>query len=107
MGQVTLVRKVPPACFRPVPRVDSAVVEIVLTRNLHLMETPLWSGLLHAGFRQRRKTLVNNLKGFCGCDDWRPMLDEIAVNPKIRAEDLTGDEWLLLYAACAKKFGSA
>ena len=97
MGRSTLVRRVPPSCFRPVPRVDSAVVEIELNRNLHLMKTPLWSDLLHAGFRQRRKTLLNNLKGFEGVEDWRPLLGEASIDPKIRAEDLSGDEWLRLY----------
>ena len=38
MGTVERVRRVPPSCFRPRPRVDSAVIEIVLSRNFHLME---------------------------------------------------------------------
>jgi 16S rRNA (adenine1518-N6/adenine1519-N6)-dimethyltransferase len=98
MGQVTLVRRVPPSCFRPMPRVDSAVVEIQLRHNFHLMETSFWSDLLHAGFRQRRKTLFNNLKDFAGIRDWRPLLDNAGLDPKIRAEDLSGEEWLRLYS---------
>ena len=98
MGKATLVRRVPPSCFRPMPRVESAVVEIKLWRNFHLMETPFWSGLLHAGFRQRRKTLLNNLKDFAGIHDWRPLLDGAGLDPKIRAEDLNGREWLQLYS---------
>jgi 16S rRNA (adenine1518-N6/adenine1519-N6)-dimethyltransferase len=99
MGTTTLVRRVPPSCFRPAPRVDSALVEIELGRNLFLMENSLWSDLLHAGFRQRRKTLFNNLKGFRGLEDWRPLLDDAKLDPKIRAEDLSGEEWLRLYDA--------
>jgi 16S rRNA (adenine1518-N6/adenine1519-N6)-dimethyltransferase len=98
MGKVTLVRRVPPSCFRPMPRVYSAVVEIQLRRNLHLMETSFWSDLLHAGFRQRRKTLVNNLKDFAGIGDWRPLLDEAELDLKIRGEDLRGEEWLRLHS---------
>ena len=98
MGEVTLVRRVPPGCFRPVPRVDSAVVEIVLSRNFNLMRDSLWSDLLHAGFRQRRKTLVNNLKGFRNMADWAPVLREIGLDVRIRAEDLSSDEWLKLYS---------
>jgi len=97
MGSVTLVRGVPPTCFRPVPRVDSAILEIALTGNFHLMRSPLWSDLLHASFRQRRKTLVNNLKGFAGIEDWRPLLEEARIQQKIRAEDLSVEEWLSLY----------
>jgi len=99
MGEIAIVRKVPPTCFRPMPRVESAVVKITLTRNLHLMRNALWSDLLHAGFRQRRKTLVNNLKGFGGVEDWLPVLDSYGIEPKIRAEDLSGEEWLKLYTA--------
>jgi 16S rRNA (adenine1518-N6/adenine1519-N6)-dimethyltransferase len=98
MGKVTLVRRVPPSCFRPMPRVDSAVVEIELQRNFHLMENSFWSDLLHAGFRQRRKMLLNNLKDFAGIGDWRPLLDDAGLDPKIRGEDLSGQEWLRLYA---------
>ena len=99
MGDVAVVRKVPPTCFRPMPRVDSAVVKITLLRNLHLMQSSLWSDLLHAGFRQRRKMLVNNLKGFSGVENWSPVLESCGIELKIRAEDLSGEEWLRLYSA--------
>lgn len=97
MGEVTLVRRVPPGCFRPIPRVDSAVVEIVLKHNFFLMQDSLWSDLLHTAFRQRRKTLLNNLKDFHDIDDWRPILAETGVDARIRAEDLSTEQWLRLY----------
>jgi 16S rRNA (adenine1518-N6/adenine1519-N6)-dimethyltransferase len=102
MGEVAIIRKVPPTCFRPMPRVDSSIVKITLSRNLHLMQDSLWSDLLHAGFRQRRKTLVNNLKSFGGVKDWLPMLESFGIEPKIRAEDLSGEEWLKLYSTIEK-----
>lgn len=97
MGQVKLVRKVPPTCFRPVPRVDSAVVEIALNRNLDLMTDSLWSDLLHAAFRQRRKTLINNLKLFRPDAPWQNILETATIDPKTRAEDLSCEAWLVLY----------
>ena len=104
MGETTTIRGVPPTCFRPMPRVDSSVVKIELTRNIHLMQDTLWGNLLLAGFRQRRKTLINNLKGFCnsGVKDWHPVLESAGIEPKIRAEDLSGEEWLKLYSAFQK-----
>jgi 16S rRNA (adenine1518-N6/adenine1519-N6)-dimethyltransferase len=104
MGETSVVRKVPPACFRPVPRVESALVEIRLTQNLHLTRDSRWSGLLHAGFRQRRKTLVNNLKNFNpkdfgGVKEWLFRLEQLGIDPRTRAEDLSGEEWLNLYNA--------
>jgi 16S rRNA (adenine1518-N6/adenine1519-N6)-dimethyltransferase len=108
MGETTLVRKVPPTCFRPAPRVDSALVEIRLTRNFHLMQDSRWSNLLHAGFRQRRKTLVNNLKnsGLESSADsgaWACRLERLGIDPRTRAEDMSGEEWLRLYSDLDKK----
>ena len=107
MGEVRLVRKVPPTCFRPVPRVDSAIVEIRLERNLDLTDDSLWSDLLHAGFRQRRKTLLNNLKGFQGIPDWTCRFENLGLDVKIRAEDLRGEEWLEVYGCVKDALGSA
>ena len=105
MGAVERVRRVPPSCFRPRPRVDSAVIEIVLSRNFHLMEDGLWSGLLHRAFAQRRKTLFNNLKGFEGLEDWEGRLREAGIDPRSRAEDLEGDAWLSLYGTLRTSLG--
>ena len=105
MGTVERVRRVPPSCFRPRPRVDSAVIEIVLSRNFHLMEDGVWSALLHRAFAQRRKTLLNNLKGLSlgfGLGDgdaaaWEALLEAADIDPRSRAEDLPGTDWLRLY----------
>ena len=105
MGAVERVRRVPPSCFRPRPRVDSAVVEIVLSRNFHLMEDALWSDVLHRAFAQRRKTLFNNLKGFAGFEGWESLLEEAEVDPRSRAEDLGGEDWLRLYGALRARLG--
>ena len=103
MGAVTRVRKVPASCFRPAPRVESALVEIVIQRHHELTCDPLWSELLHRAFAHRRKTVLNNLKGFRGLEDWAGFLAESGVDPRARAEDLTGDVWLTLYHALRER----
>ena len=119
MGIVTRVRKVPASCFRPAPRVESALVEIVIQRHHELTCDPLWSELLHRAFAHRRKTLLNNLKGFHGIEgvsggqlppdinveDWGSFLADAGVNPRARAEDIEGDVWLELYRALRKQTG--
>ncbi len=60
-ASVSLVRHLPPSCFRPIPKVDSALV------SLRPKAEPLPEGFrryLSAAFRHRRKMLKNNLKGF-------------------------------------------
>jgi 16S rRNA (adenine1518-N6/adenine1519-N6)-dimethyltransferase len=99
MGAVSLIRSVASSCFRPAPRVESALVEIRLSRNFHLMKDGRFSALLHAAFRQRRKMLVNNLKNFDPIVNWESVLEKANTEPKTRAEDLGGEEWLRLYDA--------
>ena len=88
MGRAAIVRKVPRECFRPVPKVESAIVEITIERMNDLACSEIWSELLHRGFTHRRKTLASNLKGFA---------DELHGLGGMRAEDLTCDDWLKIY----------
>ena len=84
MGAAKILRRVNPECFRPIPKVYSAIVEIVISRNFELARSELWSEILHKGFAHRRKTLANNLKNFV-------LPEELAMK---RAEDLSSEEWL-------------
>ena len=99
MGETSCIRRVPPSCFRPMPRVESALVEIFIRKNQDLPEGGLWSELLHRAFAHRRKTLHNNLKDFKGIDAarWDALLEECGVSPLARAEDLAGEEWLSVF----------
>ena len=92
MGTAKILRSVHPECFRPIPKVYSAIVEIVISRNFELARSELWSEILHKGFAHRRKTLANNLKNFV-------LPEELAVK---RAEDLSCDEWLKIFSPALK-----
>lgn len=96
MGHAKIVKNVSRNCFRPVPKVDSALVEIIVEKNFELANNNLWSELLHKSFSQRRKTLVNNLKDFYGIN-FHDVLNDLKINENIRAEDLECEEWLKIY----------
>jgi 16S rRNA (adenine1518-N6/adenine1519-N6)-dimethyltransferase len=112
MGHVKILRHVARTCFRPVPNVDSCVIEISITRNFELGTDECWNRFLHCGFRARRKMLVNNLKGFCsgnrisdnGLEAGKIIeaFDKVGLDFKIRAEDLHFAEWMELYRLLAK-----
>ncbi len=87
-GHASIVKNVSRECFRPIPNVDSVIAEIVIERNFEIACDSLWSEMLHRGFAHRRKTLQNNLKDFVSVPD------EYA---KMRAEDLTCNEWIEIY----------
>ncbi len=94
---------VPPAAFRPVPKVWSTVARLRM-RSAPAFEVDderlLWR-VVSAGFAQRRKTIFNNLRS--APEDVRApveaaggaatLLEAARVEPQRRAETLTLEEW--------------
>jgi len=79
--------------FSPVPKVDSAVIEIV-TRPEPLIPKMIekeFFVVVNAGFSQKRKKLGNVFKSFFGIPTSR-LLGKI--DPNQRAETLSIDDWL-------------
>ena len=94
---------VAPAAFRPVPKVWSTVVRLRLRGRPAAGvsdESQLWR-LVGAGFAQRRKTILNNLRAapetlrahIESRGGARAALDAANVEPQRRAETLTLEEW--------------
>lgn len=84
--------RVPPQVFVPPPRVDSAVV--VLDRIEAPPEAERAIELARAGFGQRRKMLRKSLSGLL--EDPVVPLEEAGIDPAIRAEELTPNDYLRL-----------
>lgn len=93
-ADVQVLCRVPPAAFSPPPKVESAVV--VLTprgeKNAPMLREPGFMEFLGLCFRQKRKTLRNNL---CAAYD-RRLLESIAATAR-RAEQQPVEELLALY----------
>lgn len=91
---------IPPGCFTPKPRVVSSVLKL-------LPEPKFGSGFDFARFKefiypcfaQKRKTLVNSLKssGEYGKDIIEKCLVSLGKTTDIRAEQLSGEDFLILY----------
>jgi 16S rRNA (adenine1518-N6/adenine1519-N6)-dimethyltransferase len=93
---------VAPAAFRPIPKVWSTVVRLRVRERLDSAtdHALLWQ-TLSAGFAQRRKTILNNLRGAPA--SLRERIEErggassvlavAGVEPQRRAETLTLEEW--------------
>jgi 16S rRNA (adenine1518-N6/adenine1519-N6)-dimethyltransferase len=83
----------PPEAFWPRPDVQSTVIS--LEPHAHPpAQSALLRQLLREGFGQRRKTLANSL----GIGRRRPadLLQRAGLPDRIRAQDLTNDQWLTL-----------
>lgn len=90
-GQPRLVQTVKRGNFRPMPKVDSAILMIdkISHRNFRQCDEKKFFSMLKAGFGQKRKKLKNNLK-LTG--------KLLAAYGDKRAEDLQLEDWLKLCA---------
>jgi 16S rRNA (adenine1518-N6/adenine1519-N6)-dimethyltransferase len=76
---------VPPECFDPPPRVDSAIVRMVPKAAPEAVDVALLSELVKVAFSQRRKVLRHTLEpwlaahGFSGAFDARRRAEEVSV----------------------------
>jgi 16S rRNA (adenine1518-N6/adenine1519-N6)-dimethyltransferase len=93
---VTRLFDVPPKAFRPVPKVTSSVVRLI-PKSASVADGAEFRKLVSAGFAQKRKTLLNNLK--TSYPDAAKALDGSGVDPKRRAEGLTLEEWRRLLSS--------
>ena len=88
---------VPPAAFRPAPKVWSAVVRLKPKSENSFDNDELFRQIISAAFLQKRKTIYNNLKSLSLKNqpptDWLKILDESKISPQRRAESLSGGEW--------------
>ena len=87
----------PPAAFRPRPRVASSVLE--LAPRLPALDPELRRralALASLAFRQRRKTLGNALASDGGRDSWQEVLAALGRPPTVRAEELSLEDYLEL-----------
>ena len=95
--EVSLGLIVPAALFTPSPKVDSQILRLVCRPE------PLFKDLsaedffrvVKAGFSQRRKTLVNNLKAglYLSKNQATAIVNDCGLDPSIRAQALTIEDW--------------
>jgi len=93
---------VPPSAFKPAPKVWSSVIRIFPkeTDPVLIGRENQFERLVGASFRQKRKTIANNLKTAASelnIPDANVLLDRANIDPKRRAETLTIDEWVNLF----------
>ncbi len=87
----------PPGAFRPRPKVTSSVVELGRrSPPLDPNHRDAALRLASLGFRLRRKTVANALASEGGRERWERALEEIGRSPKVRAEELSLEEYLRL-----------
>lgn len=84
---------IPAGAFRPVPKVDSAVVhiDILVKPKVYVFDEELFFKVIRVSFFRRRKTILNNLKNLE--PDIKEILSVLGIDPGIRAEKLALEDF--------------
>ncbi|HKX53840.1 MAG TPA: 16S rRNA (adenine(1518)-N(6)/adenine(1519)-N(6))-dimethyltransferase RsmA [Nitrosospira sp.] len=91
---------VSPQCFRPPPKVESAVVRMIPLKKplIEASQEKLFAEVVSAAFSQRRKTLRNTLRNYLKSDDYL----KLEIDSNLRAENLSVRQ----FAAIAEHVGA-
>ncbi len=97
---------VPPNAFRPIPKVESAIVRLITKKvsASNVFDEELFRKIISLGFMQKRKTIHNNLKNSTEVLSDKieanggilEILNNCDIDPKRRAETLELTEWITL-----------
>jgi 16S rRNA (adenine1518-N6/adenine1519-N6)-dimethyltransferase len=102
-GKPRVMGYIQPRSFRPPPKVTSAIVRIDVYAKpaLSLDDTDAFFQVVRAGFSAARKQLRNSLGHSFGLPGTRmeEVLKEAGIDPRLRAEALSLEEWGRLYNA--------
>ena len=94
-----IIRKVPPQCFIPRPKVDSIVIRLdrLDEPKVKVENEKLFFEIIRSSFNMRRKTLWNGVKNIgLPKEKLELAFEEAGVDPKRRGETLTIEEFAVL-----------
>ena len=96
-ADVKCVLNVKRTCFTPSPNVDSSVIEIKRKERVYKAnDESLFKKIVETSFKERRKTILKNLSSIYGKDKTKDILEELEMNPQLRAESLSIDDFIKL-----------
>lgn len=111
LANAEIVRVLPPTVFWPRPKVHSAIILIVPdeAKRRQIPDVDQFNRLIRALFLHRRKFLRSNLisalKGQLGKSEVDALMERRDLGPESRAEQLSIEEFRLLYLAVREALG--
>lgn len=100
-GEPEIISFVSRKDFYPAPKVDSAVIKIVINKNLPKIDEKKFFDFVRSGFINRRKLLIKNLKNYLGKKNKEKIekaFEQMGFSNNIRAQELAVEDWLKLYS---------
>ncbi len=104
-GDVEIVREVKAGNFWPEPKIDSAIIRLIIKDNnrgdINFAEEKAFFRLAKFGFSAKRKMLKNNIASGLKISnsDAEKLLMGVGLDKQIRAQDLSVANWQKLFAA--------
>jgi len=104
-GDVEIVREVKAGNFWPEPKIDSAVIRLIIKGDkrgeITYEEEKAFFRLAKFGFSAKRKMLKNNLGSGLKISnvEAEKLLISVGLDKQVRAEDLSVSDWQKLFAA--------
>ena len=96
---IKTVMKVSKESFNPRPNVESIIIQLVPKEHSLPYDETKFFEFVRSCFQFRRKTLNNNLKTLELDLDYPAILESLAMDPSIRADYLSFDDYVRLYGA--------
>ncbi|NIP37575.1 MAG: ribosomal RNA small subunit methyltransferase A [Candidatus Dadabacteria bacterium] len=92
---------VSPNSFWPKPEVDSVIIKMTPRKEKIVNDSDrmLFNEIVKKSFQTRRKKLINNLKSILDQKALLKIFEELKLNPNIRAEQLSLDNYVTLTTA--------
>lgn len=86
-------------CFRPIPKVDSAFLELKIRERpaVAVKDEERFFKIIHIAFNQRRKTIKNTLSQLAPKEDLIRLLAGCQINPISRPEQLSLEDFARIY----------
>lgn len=96
-ADVQILFDVPPRVFYPQPKVTSSFIKLVPYKDPKerwgIENEELFLKLVKDGFKRKRKTLLNNLKGLFDERILKETFESLGLSETVRAEELSLEEW--------------
>lgn len=100
-GVPKIIAKISQQSFWPPPKVESAILKItdINDQRYNIKDHQQFFQMVKAGFHCPRKQLQNNLADYLQRNkkSIQKVLENLKINPKIRAEDLSIQNWVTLH----------
>jgi len=108
VGDIKLIRTLKPTVFWPQPQVDSAMVSFIRSCKKvgRIANIAAFSEIVHLFMGHRRKTLLACTKlangNLTSVTDWGRILEQCGIDPGLRAENLSAEDFIALSNNAAK-----